>query len=73
MRLVGTSMDCYNYLEPLYNDYRKIRRKNKMGSKLFNPYCTLIKLHLIFIEKCSLDVLSCMWYTLFEVSVNQIT
>ena len=34
MRLVGTSLDCYNYLEPLYNDYRKIRRKNKMGSKL---------------------------------------
>lgn len=31
MRLVGTSLDCYNYLEPLYNDYRKIRRKNKMG------------------------------------------
>lgn len=31
MRLVGTSMDCYNYLEPLYNDYRKIRRRNKMG------------------------------------------
>ena len=34
MRLVGTSLDCYNYLEPLYNDYRKIRRKNKMGRKL---------------------------------------
>ena len=33
MRLVGTAMDCYNYLEPLYNDYRKIRRQNKMGSK----------------------------------------
>lgn len=31
MRLVGTSLDCYNYLEPLYNDYRKIRRKDKMG------------------------------------------
>ena len=41
MRLVGTSMDCYNYLEPLYNDYRKIRRKNKMGSKLDNSLTAL--------------------------------
>ena len=38
MRLVGTSMDCYNYLEPLYNDYRKIRRRNKMGSEFSNLY-----------------------------------
>lgn len=54
MRLVGTSMDCYNYLEPLYNDYRKIRRKNKMGSKLSNPY-----LSNYLEEKCSLDASSC--------------
>lgn len=32
MRLVGTSLDCFKYLEPLYNDYRKLRRQNKAGA-----------------------------------------
>jgi len=31
MRLVGTSLECYKYLEPLYNDYRKMKRKDKLG------------------------------------------
>lgn len=31
MRLVGTSLDCYKYLEPLYNDSRKLRRQNRQG------------------------------------------
>ena len=31
MRLTGTSMDCYKYLEPLYLDYRKLKRQNKDG------------------------------------------
>ncbi|XP_077981399.1 pre-mRNA-splicing factor 38A-like [Glandiceps talaboti] len=31
MRLVGNSLDCFKYLEPLYNDYRKIKVMNKMG------------------------------------------
>jgi len=31
MRLVGTSIEVYKYLEPLYNDYRKVKRKDKMG------------------------------------------
>ncbi|KAM9093766.1 pre-mRNA-splicing factor 38A-like [Sarcophilus harrisii] len=31
MRLTGTAMDCYNYLEPLYNDDRKIRIHNRKG------------------------------------------
>jgi pre-mRNA-splicing factor 38A len=31
MRLVGTSIDCYKYLEPLYYDYRKLKRMNKQG------------------------------------------
>ena len=33
MRLVGTSIDCYKYLEPLYYDYRKMKRQNKDGGK----------------------------------------
>uniref|UniRef100_A0A3P8Z1G4 Pre-mRNA-splicing factor 38A n=1 Tax=Esox lucius TaxID=8010 RepID=A0A3P8Z1G4_ESOLU len=31
MRLTGTSVDCYKYLEPLYNDYRKIKCQNRNG------------------------------------------
>ncbi len=28
-------MECYNYLEPLYNDYRKLKKKNRNGGR----YC----------------------------------
>ncbi|XP_037122660.1 pre-mRNA-splicing factor 38A [Syngnathus acus] len=31
MRLTGTTVDCYKYLEPLYNDYRKIKTQNRNG------------------------------------------
>ncbi|XP_008546638.1 pre-mRNA-splicing factor 38 [Microplitis demolitor] len=31
MRLTGTSLDCYKYLEPLFNDNRKLRAQNKQG------------------------------------------
>lgn len=31
LRLTGTSMDCYKYLEPLYNDNRKLRAQNRSG------------------------------------------
>lgn len=34
MRLTGNSLDCYNYLEPLYNDYRKVKRKKSDGGTL---------------------------------------
>lgn len=27
LRLTGTSLDCYKYLEPLLNDFRKIRKQ----------------------------------------------
>ncbi|XP_030765726.1 pre-mRNA-splicing factor 38 [Sitophilus oryzae] len=29
MRLTGSSLDCYKYLEPLYNDNRKLRRQGR--------------------------------------------
>jgi len=32
LRLVGKPTDVYQYLEPLYNDYRKLRRKLADGS-----------------------------------------
>ncbi|XP_071560658.1 pre-mRNA-splicing factor 38-like [Temnothorax nylanderi] len=31
MRLTGSSQDCYKYLEPLFNDSRKLRMQNKQG------------------------------------------
>ncbi|CAN4108853.1 unnamed protein product [Withania somnifera] len=31
LRLTGTDVDIYRYLEPLYNDYRKLRRKLTNG------------------------------------------
>ncbi|KAL1778803.1 Pre-mRNA-splicing factor 38A [Sigmodon hispidus] len=31
MRLTGTAIDCYKYLEPLYNDYWKIKSQNQNG------------------------------------------
>lgn len=31
MRLTGTSVEIYKYLEPLYNDYRKLRYMTKEG------------------------------------------
>lgn len=30
-RLIGTSLDVWKYLEPLYNDFRKLRIMDKMG------------------------------------------
>lgn len=31
LRLTGSSIDCYKYLEPLYNDNRKLRIQNREG------------------------------------------
>lgn len=33
LRLTGSDVDVYRYLEPLYNDYRKVRQKLSDGSK----------------------------------------
>lgn len=32
MRLVGSSIECYKYLEPLLNDSRKLRQQNRDGA-----------------------------------------
>jgi len=32
MRLTGKAVEVYQYLEPLYNDYRKLRRRQRDGS-----------------------------------------
>lgn len=31
LRLIGSSLECYKYLELLYNDYRKLKFKNRQG------------------------------------------
>ena len=31
MRLVGRGLDVYQYLEPLYNDYRKVKMRLPTG------------------------------------------
>lgn len=31
LRLTGSALDCYKYLEPLYIDNRKLRRQNRIG------------------------------------------
>jgi pre-mRNA-splicing factor 38A len=36
LRLTGTDVDVYRYLEPLYNDYRKLRQKLPEGRKIIN-------------------------------------
>lgn len=36
LRLTGSDTDVYHYLEPLYNDYRKLRRKLADGRKFSN-------------------------------------
>ena len=32
LRLVGKPLEVYQYLEPLYNDYRKVRLRTAEGS-----------------------------------------
>lgn len=31
LRLVGKPLEVYQYLEPLYNDYRKLRERKEEG------------------------------------------
>lgn len=34
LRLVGDSVEIYKYLETLYNDFRRLKFQDKMGSRL---------------------------------------
>lgn len=58
LRLTGTDIDVYRYLEPLYNDYRKLRRKLGDGRKyLFQNQLTLIFSYIWYIVLSFFDVL----------------
>lgn len=49
LRLTGTVADVYQYLEPLYNDYRKIRHKLSDGRMHpLSPNFTVLKPQIIF-------------------------
>ena len=38
LRMTGSSVDCYKYLEPLFLDYRKIRVQQRDGSEFYKPF-----------------------------------
>ena len=40
LRLVGTPADIYQYLEPLYNDYRKIKLRLTQGTEYERAACS---------------------------------
>uniref|UniRef100_A0A2K5P0I1 Pre-mRNA-splicing factor 38B n=1 Tax=Cercocebus atys TaxID=9531 RepID=A0A2K5P0I1_CERAT len=42
MRLTGTAIDCYKYLEPLYNDYRKVKSEFMDELVLSERVCGII-------------------------------
>ena len=45
LRLTGDTLECYNYLEPLLNDYRKLKRKSRSGREwkgMLSPYIAVI-------------------------------
>lgn len=44
LRLVGTPVDIYQYLEPLYNDYRKIKQRLTQGE----PHHISLHSHIFF-------------------------
>ncbi|GMP40063.1 hypothetical protein CsSME_00010652 [Camellia sinensis var. sinensis] len=44
LRLTGTDIDVYRYLEPLYNDYRKLRQKLPDGSRNSNLFTNVSKI-----------------------------
>lgn len=48
MRLTGTVTDVYQYLEPLYNDYRKLRRKLGDGRKIIIYLFVLMVFYVLF-------------------------
>lgn len=52
IRLVFGSVEVYKYLEPLYNDYRKLRYMNRAGSKNFS-----FKIIFIFFPQSAFELL----------------
>lgn len=49
MRLTGASQDVYKYLEPLLNDYRKLRMMNRQGRMYSSQSIYRFELHPNFV------------------------
>lgn len=44
LRLVGKPFDIYSMLEPMYSDYRKIRKRNVIGTYVHTQTAVLLRL-----------------------------
>ena len=69
MRLTGTIADVYQYLEPLYNDYRKIRDKLSDGRMIqcpLNLQFFFLKLFTVFFPPQKSDVFHTDSYNIIE-------
>lgn len=49
MRLVGRPVDVFQYLEPLYNDFRKVRLRDSYGNFQLS-YIDQVLVFLSFLE-----------------------
>ncbi len=61
LRLTGSAIDCYKYLEPLLNDYRKIRIQRRDGSTCMYTICHILVLKFIILNNV-------LFYAEFELS-----
>lgn len=63
LRLTGSDTDVYRYLEPLYNDYRKLRRKLADGRKISIYICSSLpcQFYLKFPSR-ALNFVSCFMF-----------
>ena len=64
LRLTGSDVDVYRYLEPLYNDYRKLRRKLADGSKISQCFCIEFVVRcfsIAFMGNSLVKLICCSW------------
>merc|ERR1719431_2142515 len=55
LRLTGTALDCYKYLEPLLNDYRKIRQQRREENNDLEPRISVLEGDLLEEQDASSD------------------
>lgn len=67
LRITGSDIDVYRYLEPLYNDYRKLRRKLADGR--WFPFSFIHCLLVLSITQLSLvKLICCSWFAEFALT-----
>uniref|UniRef100_A0A914RDF6 Pre-mRNA-splicing factor 38 n=1 Tax=Parascaris equorum TaxID=6256 RepID=A0A914RDF6_PAREQ len=55
LRLTFSSIEVYKYLEPLYNDYRKLRYMNKDGRPFDDIFCPISRLRNILVYNLGVE------------------